>query len=87
MKILKEQLPKTLQKSLKKSGHEGDYIEGYFMLTKEQPNGFFMGDNGMIFECTRPFVVAATHLLMVMNVSIKVGDRLFEAVELTVYYN
>ena len=45
MKILKEQLPKTLQKSLKKSGHEGDYIEGYFMLTKEQPNGFFMGDN------------------------------------------
>ena len=87
MKIAKEQLPRSLQTSLKKSGHEGDYIEGYFMLTKEQPNGFFMGENGSIFECTRPFIVTATHLLMVMNFGIKVGDRLFEFVELTVHHN
>lgn len=86
MKILKEQLPRSLQTSLKKSGHKGDYIEGYFLITKEQPNVFFMGDNGVIFECTRPFIVDATDLLMVMNFGIKIGDRLFEFVELTFFY-
>jgi hypothetical protein len=86
MKIAKEQLPKSLQTTLKKLGYKGEYIEGYFWINKEDPNGRFMTDKGVLFECTRYFVLASNHLLMVVNVGIKVGDGLFEVVELTVYF-
>lgn len=83
VRIATETLPKNLR------GKE-PYIEGYFYFTRNDQEGYFATKDGVLFRCTRPFMLHWGSDLMVLSLAIKLGNdnsgkAKYEAVELSVF--
>jgi hypothetical protein len=87
LKIYREQLPKKVAKLYK-----DEWIYGYFLFFENSDIVHFMNGDMIIFECTRPFQIASTHLLVVYGLGIIIGfdntgKNVLELSRLTVHFN
>lgn len=88
IRLHKSQLPVRNISGADKDG----FLHGYFLFSETDKTAVFMGENGIIFKCSRPFITAQTHLLARYSVVIytgydKSGNLVGKLCDLTIFYN
>lgn len=82
IKIHVSQLPKMLRLKPDKEG----FIYGSFFCLESNGGAKFMNGEKTLFECSRPFIMAATHLLMEFSVVV-LSETVWHPCRLTVFFN
>jgi hypothetical protein len=87
LRIHKSQIPKKLKLNFNKDG----WLHGYLIFSEKDYKAVFMNDT-VQFECSRPFVITQTHLLIKYSAVVYTGYDKFqkqvgEICELTFFFN